>query len=723
MADGVDIDLYADDLEHDFKEKVPENGDVSRKTARCSAQQVAAILDSDDEETLGFDEDYPSDELETDSDDNVDNDNDSESDSDNENPVDRLPESDINTNQDNQVDLYDDVITASSGSEQRTNFNNNKQKQEKEKSPRSEDPTYDKRVSLYVGNLTWWTTDKDIESAASNIGISDIVDVKFYENRANGQSKGFCTVTLGSENSSKNLLERLPKQEIHGQNPVVTHCNRQTLNQFEMQSRKPGQQANGPYSGMPSISMSGPPIIRPPGGMPPHGMPPGMQMPGRPPRGMPNNLNHGHRPHHGDYIPSGHHMNGPGPGPIHSQYSGPAARPPPPHVGGMPPNHGPPPRPGPPPPGMNGPPPGHNPVHMLPPPPGSAPPGRPQGPPPGPPAVCPPPPHGVRPPAPDPRTAIPPPRNEWERPPAPGGFPPQQPPPGVPIPGPPPNRPPITGPPPPGIPPPPVSQQQPPPAPHVNPAFFPQAGQAPPPSQPVHPPVSQPDMYGRPPPQNVPVRSPYDYNSTHERSEPPISEAEFEEIMSRNRTVSSSAIARAVSDASNGDYASAIETLVTAISLIKQSKVSNDERCKILVSSLQDTLHGIESKSYGSSRGNRERRSRDRDRSRERSSRSRSEKSSRRDRDRSHSHDREYRERDRDRRDSRDRDRERERYYDDRDRESFNYTAQICNALAHSKVNNKVKTKTIPLHYSSHNHLVVPMLKRATDCDLFSIKT
>lgn len=37
---------------------------------------------------------------------------------------------------------------------------------------------------------------------------------------------------------------------------------------------------------------------------------------------------------------------------------------------------------------------------------------------------------------------------------------------------------------------------------------------------------------------------------------------------------------------------SAIETLVTAISLIKQSKVAHDERCKILISSLQDTLHG-----------------------------------------------------------------------------------------------------------------------------------
>ena len=40
-------------------------------------------------------------------------------------------------------------------------------------------------------------------------------------------------------------------------------------------------------------------------------------------------------------------------------------------------------------------------------------------------------------------------------------------------------------------------------------------------------------------------------------------------------------------DASCNEYGSAIETLVTAISLIKQSKVANDDRCKILISSLQ----------------------------------------------------------------------------------------------------------------------------------------
>ncbi|KAG1709142.1 Sister chromatid cohesion protein DCC1 [Nymphon striatum] len=87
----ADKDYNTNNAMSSQKRKVPENGDVSRKTARCSAQQVAAILDSDDKETLGFDEDYSSDELETDSDDDVDNDNDSESDSDNENPADCLP--------------------------------------------------------------------------------------------------------------------------------------------------------------------------------------------------------------------------------------------------------------------------------------------------------------------------------------------------------------------------------------------------------------------------------------------------------------------------------------------------------------------------------------------------------------------------------------------------------------------------------------------------------
>lgn len=153
--------------------------------------------------------------------------------------------------------------------------------------------------------------------------------------------------------------------------------------------------------------------------------------------------------------------------------------------------------------------------------------------------------------------------------------------------------------------PPPMANQ---PAPHVNPAFFNQGGPMPP----------APHFNQQPRPMGGGWQ-----NKGFDGSQPgpsqPISEAEFEEIMGRNRTVSSSAIARAVSDAAAGEYTSAIETLATAISLIKQSKVANDERCKILISSLQDTLQGIEAKSFNRRDRSERSRSRERRRRRERS--------------------------------------------------------------------------------------------------------
>lgn len=61
--------------------------------------------------------------------------------------------------------------------------------------------------------------------------MSDFVEVKFFENRANGQSKGFCVISLGSEQSMRICMERLPKKELHGQSPVVTFPTKQALNQ------------------------------------------------------------------------------------------------------------------------------------------------------------------------------------------------------------------------------------------------------------------------------------------------------------------------------------------------------------------------------------------------------------------------------------------------------------------------------------------------------------
>ena len=177
---------------------------------------------------------------------------------------------------------------------------------------------------------------------------------------------------------------------------------------------------------------------------------------------------------------------------------------------------------------------------------------------------------------------------------------------------------------------------------HVNPAFFSGGGQ---PQDPYNRSSNSsysnnPNDYGR-------LQMNSQSSSNQDNSMMQMSESEFEEIMSKNRHVSSNAITRAVSDASVGDFSAAIETLVTAISLIKQSKASGDERCKILVSSLQDTLHGIESKSYSSSSMRKDSSPKSRRSSRERE---RSRRDRKRDRSRSSSRDRYRREKERYRR-------------------------------------------------------------------------
>lgn len=209
-----------------------------------------------------------------------------------------------------------------------------------------------RRHQLYVGNLPWWTTDQDITDSVADVGVNDFQEVKFFENRANGQSKGFCVISLGSENSMRLVMERLPKKELHGQNPVVTLPTKQALNQFESQQKTrptppaPGQ-SNGPRPPVPGMPMGGPggpggghggPGMGGPGGPPGGGPggpggPGGMGGPGGPqPRMMNPNMPPGMRPPH-PHMSGPMHMQGPhgGPGgPPRPQVSvGPSA---PPHL-------------------------------------------------------------------------------------------------------------------------------------------------------------------------------------------------------------------------------------------------------------------------------------------------------------------------------------------------------------------------------------------------------
>ncbi|XP_064423406.1 cleavage and polyadenylation specificity factor subunit 7 isoform X2 [Latimeria chalumnae] len=417
-----------------------------------------------------------------------------------------------------QVDLYDDVLTGTVNTEKEgTEGSLANQLEEESKSDSKPAIVYtysglrNKRAAVCMGNFPWWTTDQDLTNTIKNVGVTDILEIKFAENRANGQSKGYAEVVVASENSVHRLLLLLPGIKVHGDKLEVLLATRENLNHFESQSLKRIPPRNHSRDSSDSTETASnenttffprtdkPPLVQPYYKRPPYGeIPQGPPPPGLPP---------------------------PPPIPPHSTL------------------------------GFRGPPPLPS-LHYT---------------------------HMILPPL---------------------GLPPH-----------------LTVPPPASMP----------PALHLNPAFFP------PPNSSVPPPL---DPFRR-------LSSTCSINRNSELPTPPVpalSETEFDEIMNRNRAIFSSAISNAVSGASSGEYGDATETLLTAIAVIKESKVASDERCKVLISSLRDCLDGIETKSCGSS-------SRKRHRSRERSH-----ESSRRHRERSHSEDRHddyyrdrYRDKERDR--------------------------------------------------------------------------
>ncbi|CAJ0579765.1 unnamed protein product, partial [Mesorhabditis spiculigera] len=391
----------------------------------------------------------------------------------------------------------------------------------------------ERKYCCYVGNITWWTTDADLRQAIVEMDLEpDLVDMKFFENRTNGSSKGYALMVFHSEDSVTKLTEGLPKRTIHNQQPMVLPYTKQSLARLEEASMKTmssdgkrrqggeilnlgtirigpsmNQMNRGPTMGgniVPTVKLTLPTLMggRPPGVPAPQPLmslvtgPPVAPPPQGPPRPLMNT-------NYQQQQPSMPQMNMQMQPPMMTNTAPPGMSAPPPLIPNM--------RP----PGMQ--------VNQQPP--------------------------GMM---------------QMQQMPQMGqmGQMNQMPPMaqmgmqnlgavriGLPSNG------------PPGIM----------PGAHINPQ--------------VYPGYQQMGMQQHP---------------MMQRPEGPTNDAEFEEIMSRNRTVSSSAISRAVSDASSGDIEGAIETLLTAISLIKSSKVSYDDRCKQLVTSLQDTLAGIETK--GSSR-------------------------------------------------------------------------------------------------------------------------
>ena len=72
--------------------------------------------------------------------------------------------------------------------------------------------------TVYVGNLQWWTTDAEIEALCGQFG--SVSSIRFFEERSNGKSKGYCLVEFADAASAAQC-----KAKLHGYIP----CHRPSL--------------------------------------------------------------------------------------------------------------------------------------------------------------------------------------------------------------------------------------------------------------------------------------------------------------------------------------------------------------------------------------------------------------------------------------------------------------------------------------------------------------
>src|SRR6516165_9255892 len=90
---------------------------------------------------------------------------------------------------------------------------------------------------LYVGNLTYQTSDADLEQLFSEFGT--VQSAQVIEDRDTGRSKGFGFVEMGTPAEAEAAIQGLHDQEVNGR--------RLTVNEAKPREPRPG--GGGGYGG------------------------------------------------------------------------------------------------------------------------------------------------------------------------------------------------------------------------------------------------------------------------------------------------------------------------------------------------------------------------------------------------------------------------------------------------------------------------------------------
>ncbi|OIW09519.1 hypothetical protein TanjilG_11641 [Lupinus angustifolius] len=109
---------------------------------------------------------------------------------------------------------------------------------------------------LFVGDLHWWTTDAELEAVLCNYG--PVKEVKFFDEKASGKSKGYCQVEFFDPYAATACKEGMNGHVFNGRPCVVAYASPFTVkkmgeaqvnrNQQVTQSAPPQQGRRGPAS-------------------------------------------------------------------------------------------------------------------------------------------------------------------------------------------------------------------------------------------------------------------------------------------------------------------------------------------------------------------------------------------------------------------------------------------------------------------------------------------
>ncbi|GFQ04315.1 glycine-rich RNA-binding protein 7 [Phtheirospermum japonicum] len=97
---------------------------------------------------------------------------------------------------------------------------------------------------LFVGDLHWWTTDAELESELCKYG--PVKEVKFFDERASGKSKGYCQVEFFDPSAATACKEGMNGHVFNGRPCVVAFASPYTVKRMGEAQVNRNQQQMGP---------------------------------------------------------------------------------------------------------------------------------------------------------------------------------------------------------------------------------------------------------------------------------------------------------------------------------------------------------------------------------------------------------------------------------------------------------------------------------------------